>query len=515
MTTPSLTARLVHSNGQEIEIKDELTIGRQEGSTIRIEDTRVSRQHATVAIQEDSLVIRDLGSHNGTFVNDQRITGTVRLNNGDKVRIGRSNFVVRLEVSPAAGVEEPVQPIAPVRDSGTITWEMAIPLTLVRGDGVEFGLNNDSTIGRDPGNQVVLEKDANASLVHARLDIQDNKILVTDLGSHNGTWVNGRRITEPVLLQHGDRIRIGNTLFRLRVGDNPLPQLDKAQAEAEKGRTWKTSLGVSLGVTFSIILCVGLIVLGAWGIPRLIGKTSPTPTDHSSIGSLATQEYQAKQTALRAVVWIVVPDRETESTGMVHTGTGSLLNEEGYVLTNNHVIEENIGTFLIGLNWSDPTDEPNIFYECELIVADPRLDLAVLHVIALEGGRPLPADLVFPFLPVGDSDEVHIGDAVTIIGFPGIGGESPTLTAGTVSGFSTDEYNRIDHGWIKTDALISWGNSGGMAVNTQGELIGIPTQFTEESMEDRPLDTFLGELRPINIALPLIEDYIHRLDSAP
>jgi serine protease Do len=160
------------------------------------------------------------------------------------------------------------------------------------------------------------------------------------------------------------------------------------------------------------------------------------------------------------------------------------------------------------LNWDDPTAEPSTYYQCELVRSNSSLDLAVLHIVSLGNGAPLPAGLVFPYLPVGNSDSVKIGDSVIILGFPGIGGSSPTLTSGNISGFSPDEYNDLTKGWLKTDALISWGNSGGMAINVFGQLIGVPTQFTEESMEDRPLDTFLGLLRPINLALPLIEEFL-------
>ncbi len=62
------------------------------------------------------------------------------------------------------------------------------------------------------------------------------------------------------------------------------------------------------------------------------------------------------------------------------------------------------------------------------------------------------------------------------IGNPGLGGDTPTLTRGTVSGFLLDDENNLPQGWIKTDAEINPGNSGGMAINANGELIGVPTQ---------------------------------------
>lgn len=534
MDISSQFSRLVRVDGREIPIDHELTIGRLADCNIQIEDSLISRKHARLEISGNQVILSDLGSHNGTWVNDKKIDRPTSLANGDKVRIGRSIFVFKAApVLPASPVL-PISPTSPVttdvvvnvpapeavkQESGTMIWEMAAPLTLVRGDGAEFGLNSDSTVGRDAGNSIPLEKDTSASQFHARLDLDQGRIIATDLGSANGTWVNGKRITAPVLLKHGDRIRVGNTLFRLRVGDNPLPPVDAAsQPVRDSGKSVRTSVGISLGATILIIFCLGMIALGVWGIPKLLApEPSATRTaraTNTSVvisgdpGSEATRAAMGREVALRSLVWVIVPDADTERTGMVSTGSGSLLDADGYVLTNDHVIAENIGEFLVGLNWSDPTGEPNTFYQCELVSRSSALDLAVLHIIALESGAPLPPDLVFPYLPVGDSDSVHIGDSVIIIGFPGIGGNTPTLTSGTVSGFSPDTYNDLDNGWLKTDALISWGNSGGMAINLAGELIGVPTQFTEESMEERPLDTFLGLLRPINLALPLIREFL-------
>jgi S1-C subfamily serine protease len=186
-----------------------------------------------------------------------------------------------------------------------------------------------------------------------------------------------------------------------------------------------------------------------------------------------------------------------------------LVSEQGYVLTNFHVIgDPDTGQFynkekwaLVGLNWSDPAAAPDTYYQAEVVDHNRRLDLALLHIVALESGSPLPENLTFPFLPLGDSDALKIGDPIAVIGYPGLGGDTPTLTRGSVSGFLVDERNNLDQGWIKTDAEINPGNSGGMAINAQGELIGVPTQaFTGEDVTGK-----ISEIRPINIALPMLE----------
>ena len=86
-------------------------------------------------------------------------------------------------------------------------------------------------------------------------------------------------------------------------------------------------------------------------------------------------------------------------------------------------------------------------------------------------------------------------------GYPGLGGDTPTFTRGTVSGFLVDEVLGLDRGWIKTDAEINRGNSGGMAINDRGELIGIPTLV----FSDQEVSGKLGEVRPIHHAQKFLD----------
>jgi putative serine protease PepD len=91
---------------------------------------------------------------------------------------------------------------------------------------------------------------------------------------------------------------------------------------------------------------------------------------------------------------------------------------------------------------------------------------------------------------------MRIGDPIAILGFPGLGGDTPTFTRGTVSGFLPDNSIHQDFGWIKTDAEVNRGNSGGMAINANGELIGVPTM----AAVDTEVTGKISEIRPINLA---------------
>jgi len=218
----------------------------------------------------------------------------------------------------------------------------------------------------------------------------------------------------------------------------------------------------------------------------------PTPTPLPS---------EALNRALLATVQIIVPvDRESRSSA----GSGSVLTEEGHILTNFHVVGNpdtgqlynRRGLIYVAVSPSNLRDPPQVEYVAELMQGDQVMDLALIKIIATQDGRGLPANLNLTTMPVGDSDTVEIGDELSIIGFPGLGGATVTFTKGSVAGFLTDE------GWIKTDAEINPGNSGGAAINRDGQLVGIPSAAATETVR---LPGKIGLVRPVNLAQPLIE----------
>ncbi|MDR1193740.1 MAG: trypsin-like peptidase domain-containing protein [Peptococcaceae bacterium] len=142
----------------------------------------------------------------------------------------------------------------------------------------------------------------------------------------------------------------------------------------------------------------------------------------------------------------------------VSQGSGFLFREDGYILTNNHVINgaSQLQVYLA----SD--EEP---YEAKVIGTAPELDLAVIKI---EGND-------FPYLVIGDSDQVYVGDWVVAIGNPY--GLDHTVTVGVIS--ATGRPLTIDgtsyQNLFQTDAAINPGNSGGPMLNLNGEVIGINT----------------------------------------
>ena len=182
---------------------------------------------------------------------------------------------------------------------------------------------------------------------------------------------------------------------------------------------------------------------------------------------------------------------EEQSGGGTATGSGFVIDGEGHILTNNHVIE-NASNIEVKLGESDTE------YKAEVVGADPASDLALLKVDA-------PANELHP-LTLGDSSKMEVGDPVVAIGNPF--GLDRTVTSGIVSalqrqiqapnGFSIDNV-------IQTDAAINPGNSGGPLINAEGEVIGINSQI-ETGGSGSEGNVGIGFAIPINTAKAEIEE---------
>jgi len=156
-------------------------------------------------------------------------------------------------------------------------------------------------------------------------------------------------------------------------------------------------------------------------------------------------------------------------------GTGSAVLDGNFVLTNLHVVEDS-ETYdcivdEIVVRYLEQVDElPVEGFTAEVIATDEPSDLAVLRLTRLR-------NVTKQLTPVVIGEGVSVNEDLFIAGFPAIGGDSITFSRGIVSGFLQDGGIR----WIKTDAQISGGNSGGPAFNSRGELVGVPTKASASS----------------------------------
>jgi len=218
-------------------------------------------------------------------------------------------------------------------------------------------------------------------------------------------------------------------------------------------------------ILFLFVLTWFIIGIGFYFLNRNPSPTTDTPVVRvgSVSGDLSNRVdfVNAAQLVTPAVVHI-----KTRSSNGGGLGSGVIIAENGYIATNNHVIE-NAETITVIL--PDRRE-----FVGELVGRDPNTDLALLKIKATK----------LPVVKLGNSDEVLVGEWVLAVGYPLT--LSTTATAGIVSAkgrnigiIETSQQQASQQGssaiesFIQTDAAINPGNSGGALVNTRGELIGI------------------------------------------
>ena len=167
----------------------------------------------------------------------------------------------------------------------------------------------------------------------------------------------------------------------------------------------------------------------------------------------------------------------------IGTGSGVIISEDGYIVTNNHVIKD-AQDIEITLNNKKS-------YKAKLIGTDSKMDIALLKI---------DADEKLAFSTFSDSDNVKVGEWVLAVGNPY--NLTSTVTAGIVSAKARDLDTNGMQSFIQTDAAVNPGNSGGALVNTRGELIGINTMISSQT------GSYVGYsfAVPSNITRKIIED---------
>jgi len=174
-------------------------------------------------------------------------------------------------------------------------------------------------------------------------------------------------------------------------------------------------------------------------------------------------------------------------------GSGVLVSEDGYILTNHHVVD---GAEQLTVELMDRRS-----FTAKVVGTDPPSDLAVLKI---EGAG-------FPTLPLGNSDQVRVGDVVLAVGNPmGVG---QTVTMGIISakGRATGLGNGSFEDFLQTDAPINQGNSGGALVSTRGELVGINSQILSPSGGNIGIGFAIPANMAVNVMDALIADgRVHR-----
>jgi pSer/pThr/pTyr-binding forkhead associated (FHA) protein/tetratricopeptide (TPR) repeat protein len=252
--------------------REEITIGRMDGNTIRLTEQNVSRKHARLSLNGGTLRIEDLGSYNGTSLNGSALSGVSNLKDGDVILIGDYRLGIQedrtsqstqssaqsMESAPAVpAVEDPLegQPTIPISTLAAQTAFSALPARLVVASrfmsGTEFILDRPAhVVGRTPENDIILNHKS-ISRHHAKIVREGDRYVILDLESANGVRVGGVE-HDRVDLQTGDLIELGEVRLRFLSGDSAL--YDETPAWYKNRRF--LALGLGGGVVGLVLVMV-------------------------------------------------------------------------------------------------------------------------------------------------------------------------------------------------------------------------------------------------------------------
>jgi pSer/pThr/pTyr-binding forkhead associated (FHA) protein len=274
---------------REVALSGRIVAGRAPECEIELDDERCSRQHCEFVQRDDDIVVQDLGSSNGTFVNGTKLSAEQVLIDGDNVRIGAikakffeadADFALHFETGEHAGT---VLPLADQR----------------------------VTLGRRPKNHLSFD-DIKVSGVHVEIVNEGDHHVLRDLGSTNGTILDGRKIDE-VALSAGDRIRLGESDFvyvDLRSGASATETSTEAAPGAAKALQQPAGKSKASGV----LALVGLLaVLGAAGWFFMKSGDEGAPTSGRAVsaapdGTLLDEDWSFEDVGAVQSLWLDAGD---------------------------------------------------------------------------------------------------------------------------------------------------------------------------------------------------------------
>ncbi len=292
---------------------------------------------------------------------------------------------------------------------------------------------------------------------------------------------------------------------------------DYQQSSAKEKKSKKGSKGLKIfaGILGGIVM-VGVLTLAGFGVASLMGNNNkPVPAEESVAPSqtaeaalpqhnLTLTDRPEEEKEILSGGKLTIPQRAEkvkasvvgivnyqQSSGSMYTtgageGSGIIMSEDGYIITNAHVIEGAVGLKVVLDNGSE--------FSAQIVGSDSKTDLAVIKI---EATGLTAAEF-------GNSDQLEVGEQLIAVGNPTglqLGG---TLTVGYVSALNRKIDSTSDMNYIQTDAAINPGNSGGALANEYGQIIGINSaKIAGTDIEG------LGFAIAINDAQPIIDDLMN------
>lgn len=386
-------------------------------------------------------------------------------------------------------------------------------ITSKKGDRAEFDARRIS-IGRAPDNMLCLGEDARrVSSHHAEVMRRGDQYLLRDLGSTNGTMINGRRVVVGELAPD-DLIEFGAGGPLLRFG------VEQDQKEEQHERAGSNQVRENVSYPFRRVKNNGLLIAALMaamllgGIGGIVASSRLRASDPESLSFAEVAELNSP-----AVVFIRVEFELLDSAGQVttreaRTGSGFVASDDGktgLIITNRHLVRDwEYGSQSQGVSGRVtrievvlPNQRPEEAVEAEIYKLTPpnSADLAILKFSS-------PSLVVHGIQP--DIDSINQGDEVVVIGYPlGLDLLERTKDERVDPSLSTGIVSRVGQDFIQLNLRAYHGNSGGPVLNRKGEVIGVLTAYVG-SAQDIALAT------PISAAVALagteLESIIRKKD---
>jgi serine protease Do len=219
-----------------------------------------------------------------------------------------------------------------------------------------------------------------------------------------------------------------------------------------------------------------------------------------SVAQAQTLPRETRERIIRSTVMILPTGDDGKLTGSL--GSGTLISPLGYILTNYHVVgdieERKVSEWLQIRVIRFVDKEPEFRYWGQVVASDPNLDLAIVKIVEDQDEKPV-GKLNLPFVELGDSNGLIIGDPIFVFGFQGTGGMTLSFSKGSVGGFTGEDRESSGKQWVKHDAQTGPGNSGGGVFDENGALIGVHSVGVAGNNNSRT-----AFMRPLSLALGMI-----------
>ncbi len=324
------------------------------------------------------------------------------------------------------------------------------------------------TIGRNVTNDIVLANPL-VSGQHAQIRYGATGWELIDSGSKHGTWIHGDRISTRALTGVTTAAFAGDTNGEKVMIVAPGATVAPPEPPRAPGGA-KTPLLVGIGVVAVLAFVVVLLVVTR--------SNDPEPSAANVVVDAPADLAGLK----RATVKIQGFDAD----GASWTGSGTVISSDGLILTNAHVADPSAEgiedgpapeRLIVSVNEAGNDDPVEPRFVAEAVAVDGYKDLAVIQIVATLGGKEVDASdyaKLHP-APVGSSTAMSSGDEIIVMGFPAVAeSKSVTVTSGRFSSRADGPGGKNQY--INTDAKFDHGNSGGLAANDAGEIIGVPTR---------------------------------------